>query len=231
MPSGRTHDEITLWSLPWVAVITWVGTRNSHLTLFVAGGFLFSGLMFGPDLDIYSQQFLRWGWLRWIWLPYQKSLHHRSFLSHGPVIGTVLRVVYLMTWSGMVAIAVWLVMHLIGVMPWTVEMMVQWLARSLRNHYPDLIALLIGLELGAMSHSLSDWGGSFCKQIKSRGWIGVLLKSVTSQLTKRKSRKPKKSPNQSNQLRKPQPPSNRRHSTRKKSPAPKRTNKMLVKCQ
>lgn len=221
MPSGRTHDEITLWSLPWVAGITWVCTRNSHLTLFVAGGFLFTGLMFGPDLDIYSHQFLRWGWLRWIWLPYQKSLHHRSFLSHGPVIGTVLRVVYLMTWSGMMAIAVLLVMNLIWVVPWSLEMMVQWLARSLLNHYPDLIALLIGLELGAMSHSLSDWVGSVGKQIKSQGWIGVLPKSITSQLTKRKSRQAKKSPGQSNQLRKPQPPSSRRR-TSKKSPAPKR---------
>lgn len=222
MPSGRTHDEITLWSLPWVAGITWVFTRSSHLTLFVSGGFLFSGLMFGPDLDIYSQQFLRWGWLRWIWLPYQKSLHHRSFLSHGPVIGTVLRVVYLMTWIGMVAIALLLVMYVVRGMPWTVEMMIQWGARSLLIYYPDLIALLIGFELGAMSHSLSDWGGSTYKQVKSRGWIAVLPKSVTSQLAKRQSRKSRKPPRPSSKSSQPKGQSKGRGSSGRKAPTPKR---------
>ncbi|MFN7414520.1 MAG: metal-binding protein, partial [Dolichospermum sp.] len=91
MPSGQTHDRITIWSMPVVASITLVSTHSSNMTLLVAGGFMFGGLMFGPDLDIYSRQFQRWGFLRWIWLPYQKSLRHRSFLSHGPIIGTTLR--------------------------------------------------------------------------------------------------------------------------------------------
>ena len=50
--------------------------------------------MFGPDLDIYSVQFKRWGYFKFIWLPYQKYLRHRSFFSHGFIIGTVIRSLY-----------------------------------------------------------------------------------------------------------------------------------------
>ena len=95
MPSGITHDRITLWVLPWIAGICYALTRNGELTLIVAGGFLFSGLMFGPDLDIYSLQYKRWGILRVIWLPYRMMLPHRSLFSHGPIIGTCCRLLYL----------------------------------------------------------------------------------------------------------------------------------------
>ena len=61
MPSGITHDRITLWTLPWIAGIGYGITHNGELTLILAGGFLFSGLMFGPDLDIHSIQYKRWG--------------------------------------------------------------------------------------------------------------------------------------------------------------------------
>jgi uncharacterized metal-binding protein len=88
------------------------------MTLLVAGGFMFGGLMFGPDLDIYSRQFQRWGFLRWIWLPYQKSLRHRSFLSHGPIIGTTLRVVYLTTFLALVAIVLVMIFTKLGNVAW-----------------------------------------------------------------------------------------------------------------
>lgn len=157
-----------------MASLTFSQTRSSSLTLLVSGGFLFSGLMFGPDLDIYSRQFQRWGWLRYIWIPYQKSLHHRSFLSHGPVIGTALRVLYLGIWMAgvggvVVTIAVW-----VGVLPWNWQMGRDILARSLHHYFPEAIALLLGCELGAMSHSLSDWGGSAYKRLQRQGFPRLL---------------------------------------------------------
>ncbi len=45
--------------------------------------------MFGPDLDIYSVQFQRWGFLRWIWLPYQKSNAGVSCAGFGYLIKKV----------------------------------------------------------------------------------------------------------------------------------------------
>jgi uncharacterized metal-binding protein len=168
MPSGRTHDRITLWSLPAVAGLSFSLTRNGNLTLLVATGFLFGGLMFGPDLDIHSRQYQRWGWLRWIWQPYQQNLRHRSFLSHGPLIGTALRVFYLASWIA----ALWIFAAATGKLFWGWHW--NWhsagaaVAQSFQQHYTEWIALFAGLELGAMSHYLSDWGGSAYKRFKTQ---------------------------------------------------------------
>ncbi|MDX2241377.1 MAG: metal-binding protein [Leptolyngbyaceae cyanobacterium bins.302] len=176
MPSGRTHDSITLWSLPVVAGLTFERTHNAGVTLILSGSYLFSGLMFGPDLDVYSQQYKRWGVLRWIWLPYRRSMRHRSFLSHGFLIGTVIRVLYLLTWITICLAALVVISAIAYQMTgeaatwtqfsqyyWTEGVM--WLGRSLQNHTPEWVTLLIGLELGSLSHSLSDWVGSRYKRL------------------------------------------------------------------
>jgi len=174
MTSGRTHDRITLWILPVVAVLTFHKTQSGILTLLVSGGFLFAGLMFGPDLDIYSRQYQRWGFLRWIWIPYQKSLRHRSFLSHGPIIGTVLRSLYLSLWIMLLAWLGWFVVQWWGVGTTDGKVIAKLSLVSLRQYYGEWIALFIGLELGAMSHSLSDWSGSAFKRFKSSGFRAIL---------------------------------------------------------
>jgi|AGSF01.1.fsa_nt_gi Uncharacterized metal-binding protein len=173
MPSGYTHDRITLWSLPFVAALTFGQTQSSNLTLLVSGSFLFGGLMFGPDLDIYSCQYQRWGWLRPIWLPYQKSLRHRSFLSHGPLIGTALRILYLTTWIGLVG-DIWTPWQLLKQSEPRRELAGSSLScwRSIAQYHIELFMVYIGLELGAMSHYLSDWGGSAYKRFKKKGLSG-----------------------------------------------------------
>lgn len=51
------------------------------------------------------------------------------------------------------------------------------LAAGLAIEYPtEWMALFIGLELGAMSHSLSDWGGSAYKRFKSGGLKAIMPK-------------------------------------------------------
>ncbi len=177
MPSGRTHDRITLWSLPVVAGLSFGLIRSTHLTLFVSGGFLFSGLMFGPDLDINSRQFQRWGWFRWLWRPYQTSLNHRSFLSHGPLIGTALRVLYLATWLVVIVILALGIERILG-LEWSILGLVEVGWRSLSQQYIEVIALFVGLELGAMSHSVSDWSSSTYKRFKSKGLLGLLPQST-----------------------------------------------------
>jgi uncharacterized metal-binding protein len=174
MPSGRTHDRITMYALPFVVGVTFWQTRSSNVTLLVAGGFLFGGLMFGPDLDIYSVQFQRWGFLRWIWLPYQKSLRHRSFLSHGPIIGTTLRVIYLGCLLAILAVLGLAVAQKLWNFNFTWQDLGGIVGRSLWNYNTEYIALFLGLELGAMSHSLSDWGGSAYKRFQKQGVRGLL---------------------------------------------------------
>ncbi|BAY76467.1 hypothetical protein NIES25_29160 [Nostoc linckia NIES-25] len=174
MPSGRTHDRITLYSLPLVASVTFWQTRSSNATLLVAGGFLFGGLMFGPDLDIYSVQYQRWGFLRWIWLPYQKSLRHRSFLSHGPIIGTTLRVLYLGCLLAVLGIFVLAIGQKLGNFSFNWQDFGRTVGRSLLDYDTEYVALFLGLELGAMSHSLSDWSGSAYKRFQKQGIRGLL---------------------------------------------------------
>ena len=169
MPSGRIHDRITLWSLPWIVGTTYILTRNGEVTLLLGGGFLFSGLMFGPDLDIYSAQYKRWGILRWIWLPYRRFFHHRSLFSHGLIIDTLIRVLYL--WLIIFAIAIFLlaIAQLIFGFPWNWQTFtLQGIDLLTKEYAAEAIALGLGLELGAMSHSLSDWIGSALKKQRQK---------------------------------------------------------------
>lgn len=165
MPSGRTHDRITLWLFPLIVCASYLITRNGELTLLLAGGFFFSGLMFGPDLDIYSVQFKRWGILRFIWLPYQKFLRHRSFFSHGFIIGTVIRLVYLSLFLFIFSSLLIAILQLIIGFNWNWQTFTIHQFNSIKKIYKqEAIALFLGLELGAMSHYLSDLIGSAAKK-------------------------------------------------------------------
>jgi uncharacterized metal-binding protein len=200
MPSGRTHDRITLWALPFITGITFVQTRSGNLTLLVAGGFIFGGLMFGPDLDIYSRQFQRWGFLRFIWIPYQKSLRHRSFLSHGPIIGTTLRVLYLSTIVSVLAIVVLEVAEKLLNLGLSWQFVGATVVKS--SHYgSEFLALFLGLELGAMSHYVSDWGGSTYKRVQKQGVRGLLPRAKMKKrkvTTRTRQGKPKTTKNRVN---------------------------------
>jgi uncharacterized metal-binding protein len=188
MPSGRTHDRITMWVLPIVVAITFWQTRNGNLTLLIATGFMLGGLMFGPDLDIYSVQYQRWGFLRWIWLPYQKSLRHRSLLSHGPVIGTTLRIIYFLTILSVIAIVLLLIAEKVGNVALSWQTLGDGILNALVSYKSEFIALFLGLEFGAMSHYLSDWTGSAYKRFKKQGVSGLFKSGKKS--GKMKRRKP-----------------------------------------
>jgi uncharacterized metal-binding protein len=165
--------------LPALGVPAFYLTRHGTLVLVLCGFFLFSGLMFGPDLDIYSRQYQRWGWLRWIWLPYRKSMSHRSILSHGILIGTLLRVAYLITlglWVMLTGQVLWAVVQqgLGQAEDWR-PLLGQWLNQGLRSliwslqaHADLWWAGFVGLELGSLSHSISDWMGSTIKRYLRR---------------------------------------------------------------
>jgi uncharacterized metal-binding protein len=165
MPSGHTHDRITLWLLPWIVLVSYIITRNAELTLLGSGGFFFSGLMFGPDLDIYSVQFKRWGIFRYFWLPYQKLLRHRSFFSHGLIIGTIFRVIYLLFWLFIFSSLLISFLQLIIGFDWNWQTFtIEQFNLITKKYKLQAIACFLGLELGAMSHYLSDWISSISKK-------------------------------------------------------------------
>ncbi len=169
MPSGRTHDAITLWSFPFVTGSIYAVQQDGLLALLTGSGFLFGGLMFGPDLDIYSQQYKRWGLLRYLWLPYRKLVkRHRSWLSHWFIVGTLIRVLYLSGWvAGLWILSMWwgsLFFQAIGEIADWREMANGLLIEGaiatwdfLCHHFLDIGAVIGGIELGADSHSCSDW--------------------------------------------------------------------------
>ncbi len=169
MPSGRTHDRITLLSLPPLVMVAYLVTRQQDWLLWFSGAYLFAGFMFGPDLDIYSLQYKRWGVIRWIWLPYQSCLKHRSFFSHGLIVGTVIRVIYLFTVVLIIAIFSVAITQLIWGFSWNWHIFAKNSLNLLKNQYlSEIIVTFIGLELGAMSHSLSDFIVSQFKQLKKK---------------------------------------------------------------
>src|SRR5919199_483436 len=94
MPSARTHDLITFALAPFVFAGAQIHWGRPLVALLAMAATLFAGLMFGPDLDLYSKQYRRWGPLRFIWFPYMVAFSHRSRLSHGLMLGTVMRILY-----------------------------------------------------------------------------------------------------------------------------------------
>ncbi len=157
MPSGRTHDRVTLWSSPIIAGGTLYVTSRADLAFWVSGGFLVSGLIFGPDLDLYSFHYKRWGILRWLWRPYQKVIKHRSIWSHGPIVGTIGRILYLGLWLGLAGLLCLGLMQVIWGQTYTGKQLLEIFTHSIARDRSVYLALFCGLELGAMSHYLSDW--------------------------------------------------------------------------
>ena len=168
MPSGKTHDRITWLCMPWVTLGAMLLSRQWSLGLMAGVGFLFGGLMFGPDLDVRSRQTRRWGWLAWIWYPYRKWLRHRSWLSHGPIVGTVIRLLYLALWLTLLGLAGLEMSNRLGYTTITWEGFWYGLKSHLGQYRYPWLMLILGIETGAMSHSLSDWIVSAWKRRRSR---------------------------------------------------------------
>ncbi|WP_457624392.1 metal-binding protein [Persephonella sp.] len=92
MAAGRTHDLVNLAVLP-VAVYY---LQPENFAGFVAG-YLAGTFFLSPDNDIYhSKPNRRWKYLRIIWLPYTKLFSHRG-ISHIPVVGSITKIIYLLT--------------------------------------------------------------------------------------------------------------------------------------
>ncbi len=149
MASGQDHDKATaLLSGPFGLIISLVfGIKIGLLSTiaFVIGGFWLS-----PDLDTKSLALKRWGKLRIIWWPYRKLIPHRSIFSHGPIVGTMIRLGYLL-----------LIILLIGklLLPsyFSEEFLSSQPIQELIMQYPEIIvAIFLGLEANVWLHLIQD---------------------------------------------------------------------------
>lgn len=162
MPSGKTHDAITFILAAPTFIVAWGLTGNLALSGLATVAMLFGGLMFGPDLDIQSRQYTRWGVFRFLWWPYKALFRHRSRWSHGIIFGTLIRVVYFaMVLAIIVTGAVYLRAALVGgAVPGVDDLVQAWRAiegnvrQNIGQH--SVWAGLAGLWWGAASHTLTD---------------------------------------------------------------------------
>jgi len=171
MPSGRTHDLITYAVSPVAFAGAMMYWGHPLVALIAAGATIFAGLMFGPDLDLYSKQYKRWGPLRFIWYPYMVALSHRSRLSHGILFSTLFRVLYFIAVTAVLSTAILYVRqrYLYGVQTtWGEEFTRVSLDLGTIWHRTDkqyFWAGFGGLWFGATAHTVSDVVGSAIKKL------------------------------------------------------------------
>jgi uncharacterized metal-binding protein len=140
MASGKNHDRAITITTP-ILIAAAIASDYADAGLIATASYYLAGMYLSPDLDLVSRPFKRWGLLRWLWLPYQRLIpRHRHWLSHGPVIGSLVRLLYLAT----LVSPLWLL--------FPGFQRVQWAGVTL----PNVLAFLIGVELSALNHLLLD---------------------------------------------------------------------------
>ena len=164
MPSGRVHAAMSIFAaagLYWVAAR--VGASDAACQALATG--CLAGTVITPDLDVdqptrshylIGRKFglmLALAW-RLLWLPYGLSIKHRSWVSHMPLVGTAVRVVYLACFA-----------VLLG----SVSLLAGWQAPRLEELLPFFPAAFLGLSLSDLLHWASDglWSG-FKRRMKKR---------------------------------------------------------------
>lgn len=138
MPDGKTHDIITFVIAPVVVGISYYLTKDIKTTGIIFSSYLFASLMFNGDLDIDSRPYNRWWLFKMIWIPYQLMFSHRSIFTHGLIIGTVVRIVY-------VSIIPIIILYFKGDLN---------IIKSIDINL--IILLFIGLESGSAVHTIAD---------------------------------------------------------------------------
>ncbi|MEA3295808.1 MAG: metal-binding protein [Patescibacteria group bacterium] len=135
MPNGKTHDKITYITTPIITLGT-IFFTNITWGVIMFFSYLFSSMMFNGDLDTNSRPYNRWWIFKIIWIPYQLLFLHRSIWTHGFLIGTIIRILYIMP----IIILIFISLNI------SIKVM----------DYQILLLIFIGLELGNSIHTLSD---------------------------------------------------------------------------
>src|SRR5437016_6036489 len=158
MPGARTHDMINLATAVARAPLALAAGLPAVEVGTLAAAFLFSGFFFSPDLDLHSAPYMRWRGLRFLWLPYQKLVHHRSWVSHGLIVGPLIRILYIAVVAYLLALGALLLLHLVrpvyptGVL-WQAT---EWLGAFVRAHPLATGLVLAGFIVSGAVHTIAD---------------------------------------------------------------------------
>jgi uncharacterized metal-binding protein len=161
MPNGKTHDVLTVATGVVGAPVAYLlarhlgyNTQEATQTAFVFGAsHLVSGLLFSPDLDNYSVAARRWGALYFIWLPYRAAIPHRSWVSHGLIFSSVLRLLYFI---GALSTLFYVYKHTIAVLSTEIGLFVVAIQSFASTSPHVLYAFLIGFIVAGDVHILAD---------------------------------------------------------------------------
>ncbi len=161
MASGIEHDKAAKLGSVIFGLI--VGLLTDPRTGVIAGiSFAIGGLWLSPDLDTNSKPLKRWGFLKILWRPYCKLIPHRSMLSHGFLIGTSLRVIYLLITVGIFI----LILDSLGI---SLQYSYYQIVLELTRQYPkEIIAIISSLEVSAWLHLYQDHNQRKIKSMSQR---------------------------------------------------------------
>ncbi len=162
MPNAQTHDIITLVTAAGANLVYFKlspDPKPSMAVLFTAT-YLFAGYACAGDLDLNSKEYQRWGPLRILWWPYKTFIPHRSWMSHGLILGGLVRLCYLavicaLIFVGGLSCYAWLTHHSVDSLAVTKD---RWfsLVGLMKARPYETTALLGGFILAGTTHSLAD---------------------------------------------------------------------------
>lgn len=161
MPNAPTHDLITIVTAIGLdaAYCRFAPHPDPMLAALFTGSYLFAGYACAGDLDLDSREYHRWGLLRFIWWPYRVLVPHRSWISHGLLLGGAIRAGYLalattlLFWFVLwILSAAGLHMDTVGVTANGWHTLIAWA----RLHPEPVAAVLSGFVLAGTAHSVAD---------------------------------------------------------------------------
>ena len=171
MPKSHTHEK---WALLFAMPLYYIyfklsGNLMSSIVFFVS--FIFGVFMLSPDLDTKSKSYSRWGFLRFIWLPYRGIMKHRSIFSHLPFVGTLIRTSYLViSITLIVCLITYIMLFVLGikthqniflVMKNSFVMTFKVILQIKRDY---IISAILGMSAGDLIHYILDVFASYLKK-------------------------------------------------------------------
>lgn len=155
MANGRLHDFFNIFLLVLITPVLLVFDIHLVFIFLFILGWLFSTLLFGPDTDLMPKK--RTHILGVFLYPYSLFSKHRG-LSHHPILGTILRVIY----GFLVFIFVSFVLKKMGYIEHSPEGLGNFLINYFENfnfqsfEYLVLIWIYLGMWGADLSHLLLD---------------------------------------------------------------------------
>ena len=152
-----------------VFILTGVTWFKVFLFLAVITGYWFGGLLLVPDLDRWQTCQVRWGVFAFLWQQYAKDYRPHGWdwrLSHWPVVGTIGRLLVLMSWLSLAGFAVFAVYYF-GYAPDPLTAIANGLItlnKIFIQPWPLWTAAVGGIELSALVHLYKDLESSSLPQ-------------------------------------------------------------------